>query len=71
VSSIEWKIINVFRKVTRVVKLSTGIIGLECPIKVHGETQYTLKGHRQGHCMFHINKHLAITLMTLLDNLHE
>jgi hypothetical protein len=48
VSSIEPKIINAFRKMKRVVKLSTGIIGLECPIKVHGETQYILKGHNKG-----------------------
>lgn len=31
VSSIETKIINAFRKVRKVVKLSTGIIGLQCP----------------------------------------
>jgi len=52
VSSIEPKIINAFRKVRRVVNLSTGIIGLECPIKVYGETQYILKGHRQEQCKF-------------------
>lgn len=68
--SIEPKIINAFRKV-RAVKLSTGITGLECPIKVYGETQYILKGHRQGQCKLQINKHLAITLKTLLDILHE
>jgi len=71
VSSIEPKIINAFRKVRRVGKLSTGIIGLGCPIKVYGETQYILKGHRQGQCTFQTNKHLAITLKTLLDILHE